>query len=90
MSNSGLDGSFLTWVDFLKESIKYDVVPFVVCKQQLASTDYFQNIHKEVGFQYQTMNVYESVKHFPPSDYKGKLHWLYKMVRAMSHCRNGK
>jgi glycosyltransferase involved in cell wall biosynthesis len=83
LSNEGLDGSFLTWVNFIKEAVKYDVNPYVVCKPQLVLTDYFQSIHKEVGFQYKTMNVYESVKQFPPKSFKGKVHWSIKLIRAV-------
>ena len=83
LSNDGLDGSFLIWAAFIQEAIKHNVSPFVVCKQKLAETDYFRNLLKIHQIQYRTMLVYESVKHFPPKSMRGKLHWTYKMIRAL-------
>lgn len=83
LSNSGLDGSFLTWASFLREATKHDITPYVICKPELTETEYFKYFQHELGFRYKTMMVYESVKHFPPKPIKARLHWYLKLVRAM-------
>lgn len=83
LSNGGLDGSFLTWAAFVRESVKHNISPYVVCKKELASTDCFQSLCLETGLQYYTIAVYESIKHFPPGVFVQKVHWVVKLFRAL-------